>query len=647
MKKWITAYIAVSLISGNIFPQHTPHCHDAKIRAAERIQQMNWPKNASMDLYDVKYHKLDLSLTNTSTYITGVVTTQAIVTGPQLSTFVFELHPSLTIDSVKVDGIPVSVGTNGVFKECTLPSAITENTLFTAEIWYNGTPTATGMAAIGSGITTDYSPSWGNQVTWTLSEPYSAYEWWPCKQSLTDKIDSVDVWITVGDSLKAGANGVLQNITALSGNRLRYEWKHRYPIDYYLISASVAKYVEYSFYAFPNGNTDSVLIQNYIYDNPQTLPYFKQQIDLTKDFIELFADKFGPYPFENEKYGHCMAPFGGGMEHQTMTTQGSFSFALTAHELGHQWFGNKVTCGSWKDIWVNEGFASYSEYVALENLSPNQARTHMDNWHNSAMSQLGGSVYVADTSNPNNIFSGRLSYDKGATLVHMLRFLVNDDILFFQTLKNFLQDHAYATATGENVRQAFETYTGLSLSDFFDDYYYGEGYPTFSLRWNQSPTGEVLLKLSQTASVPSVTPLFRIPVEIRFRSPQGDTTIRVMSDATEVSLDFQHNKAISLVQIDPNQWILNQTGTIQKDANLSLKEVQKNFVHVYPSPASDIITMKEFTIGETAQIISSNGKRVRTFTIQHTEQTLSVQGLANGTYFLQTSSGKFPFLVSR
>lgn len=620
-------------------------CSESKTAGYKKLNQINWPKNAGLNQYDVHYHKLDLALTNNSIYIEGKVSTKARVTAPQLSDFVFELHPSLSLDSVKVNGMLVSVTQNGNFKECSLGASLPQNAQFIAEIWYHGTPTAVGGAAIGSGISTAQSPSWGNRVTWTLSEPYSAYEWWPCKQSLSDKIDSVDVWITVGDSLKAGSNGLLRNITPISGNRLRYEWAHRYPIDYYLISASVAKYVDYSFYAYPNGNQDSVLIQNYIYDNPATLTNFLADINQTKDFMEGFAGLFGTYPFENEKYGHCMAPFGGGMEHQTMTTQGNFNFTLTAHELAHQWFGNKVTCGSWKDIWVNEGFASYAEYLAYELINPNQARPHMNSFHDQAMSEPGGSIYVDDTSNVGRIFSSRLSYKKGAALVHMIRYLVNDDAVFFQGIRDYLATYAYATAYGTDFKSSMENTSGISLTNLFDDYYFGEGYPTFSLRYKKSSNGRVYLKLLQTASMPSVTPLFRIPVEIKLLSAGGDTTIKMTSDAPEVLFDFEYSRNVSTAQIDPNQWILNQSGSVLQDNTLSIEnEWENQSASIFPNPATDIVQLKNFTIGEPVSIYEASGKLVQTIQIKSTIETVQIKTLAAGVYQIKSKNRSFKLI---
>lgn len=340
-----------------------------------------------------------------------------------------------------------------------------------------------------------------------------------------------------------------------------------------------------------------------------------------------------------------MAPFGGGMEHQTMTTQGNFNFTLTAHELAHQWFGNKVTCGSWKDIWVNEGFASYAEYLAYELINPNQARPHMNSFHDQAMSEPGGSIYVDDTSNVGRIFSSRLSYKKGAALVHMIRYLVNDDAVFFQGLRDYLATYAYATAYGTDFKSSMENTSGVSLTALFEDYYFGEGYPTFSLRYKKSSNGRVYLKLLQTTSMPSITPLFRIPVEIKLLSASGDTTIKMMSDAPEVLFDFEYSRNVSTAQIDPNQWILNQSGSVLQDNTLSIEnEWENQSVSIFPNPASDIVQLKNFTIGEPVYIYEANGKLVQTIQINSSIETVQIKTLAAGVYQIKSKNKSFKLI---
>lgn len=643
---WFTAFTCLACIglrAQTHEKEKTSTCETLKAGRLLKEWSCLQAKNADLNLYDITYHKLDLSVTNTSTFIEGKVTTRAIVTASQMDLFVFELHPSLTVDSVKVNGVNCAVSMNGNYRECTLSGSLPQSAFFTAEIWYHGTPTATGTSAIGEGISNGQSPSWGNRVMWTLSQPYSAYEWWPCKQNLADKIDSLDVWLTVGDSLKAGSNGMLTHITPLPGNKLRFEWKHRYPIDYYLISMAVAKYVEYNFYAYPQGNADSVLIQNFIYDNPATLAQFQGQINLTKNFMEAFATVWGPYPFENEKYGHCMAPFGGGMEHQTMTSQGSFNFTLTAHELAHQWFGNKVTCGSWKDIWLNEGFASYGEYLAYELVSPSQAADRMNTFHQSALEQPGGSVFVNDTSDVSRIFSSRLTYRKGATLVHMIRFLVNNDALFFQGMRNYLQQFAYGTATATDFKNVMETTSGVDLTDFFNEYYYGEGYPIFSLRYKKSSNGRVYLKLMQTTSMPGVTPLFHIPVEIRLLGAGTDTTVRLLSDAPEIFFDFAYSGNVTSAQIDPDQWVLNQNGSILPDNTLEMETADGKEILLFPNPTDNLLRITGIPAGTKFEIADSQGKIVQSG-IWDAEGTISVNSLSKGNYLLQTANRRLHFI---
>lgn len=281
-------------------------CHQSKIQ--QKYISKVAVGNPAEDHYDVKKVTLNLSLNNSSIAIIGDVTTIAKVVVPSLSQYVFELNDNLQIDSVLINGqklTTVSLGND--IKSVSLPTPLLQNSLFRAQVFYKG-------SSSGTGIRNGQSQSWGTEVTYTLSEPYAAKDWWPCKQSLQDKIDTTLLWITVPDTLKAGANGVLQQVTQLAGNKARYEWKSTIPVDYYLISIAVAPYVDYSYRVhFPNTN-DSMLVQNYVYgDNAQTLPFWKQEIDSVKDMLLYFSSLVGRYPFWKEKYGHCMAPLNGGM----------------------------------------------------------------------------------------------------------------------------------------------------------------------------------------------------------------------------------------------------------------------------------------------------------------------------------------------
>lgn len=156
------------------------------------------------DQYDVKYVKLNLAISNTSTNLSGDVTTVAQVTATALSSYVFELKYDLAIDSVIVNGNRVTFSSSGDVRTAILTTALSMGATFTAKVFYRGAPVSGDLFSGAEGMNTLVSPSWGNRATFTLSQPYKAKEWWPCKQSLRDKIDSCDIWLTVPDSLKAG-----------------------------------------------------------------------------------------------------------------------------------------------------------------------------------------------------------------------------------------------------------------------------------------------------------------------------------------------------------------------------------------------------------------------------------------------------------
>jgi aminopeptidase N len=624
-------------------------CSHSQIQKLQKIkanQLSSLGHIARMNQFDVKFYFLNINLERTSTYITGKVTIKAEVKTSPLDTFSFELHQDLSIDSVKVNGQLCTVSRNQGEANAKLISPLSNSTIFDAEIWYKGTPPSGASAAIGNGISNGTSQSWGNRITWTLSQPYAAYEWFPCKQVLADKADSVWVWVTTDISNKVGSNGLLQKITPISSNKHRYEWRSNYPIAYYLISVAVGEYVEYNIYAKPTGYQDSILIQNYIYNNPNTLPYFQNEINKTKDLLELYSDLYGLYPFHQEKYGHSMAPFSGGMEHQTMTTQGFFNFTLTAHELAHQWFGDWVTCDTWADIWLNEGFASYSEYLALQylpSLSSETASSWMNDVHNNVMSSPGGSVFVPDTANVPRIFSSRLTYDKGAAIIHTLRFVINNDSLFFLGLKNYLQQYGSMTATAQNFKTVMENTANINLNQFFDQWYYGEGYPTFDVRWFQVGN-QLIMKVNQTTST-TITPLFITPIEYRIRRQTiGDTIIRVFHTQPTENYIFTLNGTVTNINVDPNNWIINQA-TVAKDQTLSNSPLlEKLHFEIYPNPGNEILHIQGNHNEVTKiKIYDVLGKLIYQDSMQESLKEIHVSNWLNGTYIveLENSKGKW------
>jgi len=614
-------------------------CSHLKARSHSQLKSNTFSiaQIAETERYDVHYYFLDLNMTNTTTALSGVVEMQASAR-ENLDSALLELFPSFTINSIEVNGSPVTYNRTGTAVK--IPVNASANQSFSIVIDYAGTPpTAVSNPLGGGGMTHASSPSWGNQVTWSLSEPFSAYEWFPVKQSLIDKADSCDVHITVPSACKAGSNGVLQQVVDLGNGTHRFEWKHRHPIDYYLISVAVAEYIDFTVTANPS-NSGPVTIQNFVYNNPGTLQMYQDDIEETADFLELYADLYGPYPFADEKYGHCMAPISGGMEHQTMTTQGFFNPELTAHELAHQWFGDHVTCSSWADIWVNEGFAAYSEHIMLEHLYPGDETQQMLDVHNNVMSQPGGSVWVSDSLDEGSIFDSRLVYDKGSAIIHTLRFLIGNDSLFYEGLQQYQELYADSTASGLEFIAVMQDVTGMDFTDFMQEWYFGEGFPTYSLRWN-NVGNDLLIEVNQTVSRPAVTPFFTNDLEVRFnRTTLPDTTIRFDINGASTQFQIAELGAVtSIVAIDPSNWIVNRNGNITKDVNflLGMEETTAAQIAIYPNPSNGPFTVAMPSQGDyTLTVVDTKGRILKS--VKFTQQTVIDLGSeANGAYLLQVS----------
>lgn len=576
--------------------------------------------------YNVTFYELDLIANNMNTNLEGSVKMSAIA-NEDLDTVVFELFPTYSIDYLlfNLDTVKFARRNTGIHCDVNLKKG--EQFIITTH--YSGkAPTQTTNPLGGSGYNQKLSTSWGKNVSWTLSEPFSAYEWFPCKQSLTDKIDSVTIKITVPDSCMAGSNGLLQKITNLPNNQKQFEWKHRQAIDYYLISFCVANYTDYSIYAHPK-NIDSVLVQNYVY--PNFLDSFKNQLNNTTKFIEYYSDIYSTYPFYKEKYGHCLAPIGGGMEHQTMTTLGDFDNELVAHELAHQWWGDHVTCGSWSDIWLNEGFATYSEYLMLANFFPGNEVVKMNNIHTSALSVNEGSVWVKDSLNEKSIFSRQLVYDKGAAIIHTLRYIVNNDKLFFKALRDFQTNFSFNTATVKDFKKSMENSTNLDFTNFFNEWYYGEGFPIYAAQLFIKQDNSCELVVTHKGSAQTKTPIFTNPIDLRIsRTNNTDTIIRVEINSNLQKIDLPSKLGLKeVIDIDPYNYIVNQVEQFTNQI-----DTISDAVLVYPNPTQDLITIEvKNPVNATLKLISIDGKTIleKSF-LQKTQ--LNIQNQSIGNYIL-------------
>jgi len=620
MKKLIA--LLPFIISGYLHAQINIHEDDfMNIVKAERDAnacKLSVPRQSVSQGYDVAYYRCYWNVDPAINYISGNITTFFKPTQSLFDSLVFNLNNSLTVDSVLYHNRSLIYNHASDLLTIIFLSVIPENKVDSVSIYYKGVPANTGF---GSFVQSTHN---GTPIIWTLSEPYGASDWWPCKNGLTDKADSLDIFVNTPSIYKAASNGLLITVTPNGSNNV-FHWKHRYPIATYLICFAVTNYAQYSDWV-PFGN-DTLEVVNYIY--PEDSLTASSQTGIIISMIQLFDSLFGIYAFQNEKYGHAQFGVGGGMEHQTMTFVSSFDFELLAHELGHQWFGDKVTCGSWADIWLNEGFATYLSGLCYEYLAPDYWKRFKEVRISNIISKPDGSVWCNDTTNVNRIFDGRLSYAKGAMILNQLRWVLGDSV-FFAAVNNYLEDVtcSYGFARTSVLKSHFEASSGQDLTWYFDDWFTGEGYPSYQISWTQSGS-TINFTIKQTQSHPSV-PFFELPIPLKFKNNSYDTIMRFSNTFSGQSFAVSLPFSIDSIIFDPDYWIISGNNTIGAVPEHELQ----NKISIYPNPANDFITVNvhKTKFNLAYNIYATDGKKVKQGNITKQQNQINIKNLPNGIY---------------
>ncbi len=551
---------------------------------------------------DITHQELRLQLDPRERYIRGHVTTTFRTENDPTTHLTLDLHRGLIIDSIiSHDGIHLTYERDTSHTtRITLAQILYPGQFTSVHIYYQGIPPENGL---GSFVQTEHAT---DAIIWTLSEPYGARDWWPCGQNLTDKVDSLDLWITVPEGYRAASNGLLLSETPTQDDRITFHWQHRYPIATYLVAVAVSNYQVHTF-EIPLTHGPLPIV-NYLY--PQNYDVHSRQIEsILPPMMQLYEELFIPYPFHQEKYGHAQFGFGGGMEHQTMSFMGSFSYSLVAHELAHQWFGDYLTCGSWQDIWLNEGFADYLTGLAYERITKDgRWENHLESAINSITSAPGGSLWVPDTTDISQIFSSRLSYRKGGMVLHMLRWVLGDDD-FFEGIRRYLTDETtqYAFVRTWHLKQHLEAVSGHDLTEFFEDWYLGEGYPSFQVQWRNTDHG-LYLKIHQTTSHPSVD-FFEMPVEIGVYSPEQDSLLRLDFKEDGQEFEIAMPWTVDSLAFDPRMWLISANNTTEVVTGLEDFPVDSPY-HIFPNPTAGAIHIHNTSSSAIRQIAlySTHGK---------------------------------------
>jgi len=588
--------------------------------------QNNAKNSLNLMNYDIKYHYLQFEVDPAIRYIKGKVKTFFVPESNSFTQIGFDLSSALTVDSVLYHNQKLTYShlTHKLVIE--LPAVLKQDVLDSISVFYQGVPPSNGFGS----FETNYHKS--VPIMWTLSEPYGAMEWWPCKQSLNDKADSIDVVIIHPKEFKAASNGILVSEIP-EGERIITHWKHRHSIAAYLICFAVTNYATYSDYV-PMDNGDSLQVLNYVY--PEGLSYTKSKTAATIPIMQFYNRMFIPYPFKNEKYGHAQFGWGGGMEHQTMTFMGFFGFDLIAHELAHQWFGDYITCSGWQHIWLNEGFATYCVSLCHEfGISGSNWTDYKRNEIGQITSRPDGALFVKDTTSVDRIFDGRLSYSKGGMVLNMLRGEVGDSA-FFRAVRAYLKDPALINgfATTEDLQRHMEAESGKNLKYFFDNWIYGEGYPSYTIQWDQRNSGSGFIQISQAQSDNSVD-YFKLNLPIRFIGEGKDTTIIFPNSIDNEVFNWYFDFKVENVIFDPNSNLISKFNSVTRIEN-------NDYLHeilIKPNPFTDHIAVELLKSQQfdSVFILDINGKKVKTFgkTEFGKEFRFNLRNLKSGVYFIE------------
>ncbi|MDY0284911.1 MAG: M1 family aminopeptidase [Bacteroidales bacterium] len=588
-------------------------------------------QRVTTSVFNIHYTRLQFSLDPAVRALQGIATHHFMVQ-ETTDTLVLLLAPELTPDSILFHNTPIDFSHDGYLLTLRFPRALLPAVSYSTQIWYGGVPPDNGYF-----LQDEHE---GVPVLATFAEPYGASDWWPVPEGMADKIDSLDMELTFPVGYESGANGLNVETQKHKNGTITQFWQHRYPIVPYNVAFAVSVYEKFTQEVVIG--TMHFSIENLAY--AEDLSIAQATTASLPEAISLFSSLFGPYPFQEEKYGHMQWNRGGAMEHQTMTSTGSWDYELLVHELAHQWFGNMVTTASWHDIFLNEGFATYLSGLAYEYLFPEtdfwtiwktQKRAHI-------LTQPGGSVYVSDTTDVARIFDARLSYNKGAMVLHMLRSVIGDSA-FFQGINNYLYHpevwHGFAGM--DHFIESMEEVADTSLGSFFNDWYYGEGYPSYTIRYTPGCNALFEISLYQETSHPAVD-FFEMPVTLLLKNEYADTLITLKHTYNGQYFLIPLEFCVEEIIFDPAISLVTDTPTFISGIGGPSHEKQ---ITLFPNPTGDFLTIKhENTDFQLLNICSIAGIQALTPPIntKNSETIIDVRTLQPGVYILTSLVGKQP-----
>lgn len=496
---------------------------------------------------DVTDYLIDLSFDFDAEEISGSVGFSALCLSASLDSIRMDLFDNMVVDSVMVEGTVTDFLHSGGLVRIPVQEPYGYGDEITGSIAYHGQPDFSGFG----GFT--WSSHKGVPLVSTVSWPWYSPGWWPCHEWLNDKA-LAEIYYTVPDTFTAISNGRLVETTEMRNGTRTFHWSVGYPIVTYLIMAAATNYDEI-IDSYISTSGDTVDIIHYVY--PEHLSKAQTDFDDVNEMLACFEERFGAYPFPDEKFGFAEVPLGGGMEHQTMVSIGSslitgnHSYRFTfAHELAHMWWGDMVTIGTWKDFWLSEGFAVFAEALYEEWREGHEA--YLD-YMKSLDGSFPGTIY-----DPDELLSDTV-YNKGAWVVHMLRGIIGED-LFWEMFETYASNplFKYGNITTSEFIELCEDVSGLDLDTFFEQWVYSTGRPDYYPVWRYEPSDGAARGGTLTLTVEQLQDeaVFEMPLDVRIEFESGDTLFTVIDTLKVQEFSWILESEPADVTLDPDGWVL-------------------------------------------------------------------------------------------
>ncbi|MBI4719632.1 MAG: T9SS type A sorting domain-containing protein [Chitinivibrionia bacterium] len=518
--------------------------------------------------FDVLHYAIDIEVFPATERIEGGVEATFLVVRAPLDSLFFHLANTMTVEGVLVDGVPAAFSRSSGRVTIAAGTVHDAGDTIAATVLYSGRPANQGLRFYGESI-------------YNVSEPGMARCWFPCYDEPWDKA-TTEMKVTIPETLFCASNGLLEGVTGNGDGTETYYWKTQYPHTTYTTSIAISEYVVFSHWHRYSA-ADSMPMPYYVY--PAKLAAAQATFSHAPEMMDFFAGIFGEYPFIGEKYGTAIVNMNGAMENFTCTIidkrriDGTLNHDwVLAHEMSHSWFGNSVTMADWPDIWLNEGFATYSDALWAE---------HRGGWaaYRDRMAFFKDEYRAEDAQSRFPMYDpdflwGATVYEKGAWVLHMLRHLLGDAD-FFESLREYHEAYRFGSAATDGFRAVCERVSSKDLGWFFDEWVYHAGYPEYELSWWNASVGSAHAVALRVRQVQQNAPVFTMPIDVRIGTAAGDTLVRLDISSADELFTIPVESEPSEIAFDPDNWVLK---TVHESPSSAPFGVPRNDLSVCVSP---------------------------------------------------------------